>query len=801
MNTSDARDLFSESPDHGWQPLSVQALAEDLRSKHPQITVLKFHAKGGMGAIYEGRLQDEKGGPISVAVKVLRPDAADDADYLRRFRREQDILASLGDHPHIVRHRLHGTTSEGYPFLVMDWVTGRSLVDFTEDRPDSKLTRQELLQIADDLCSAMQHAHEHQVLHRDLKPQNIIVTPQNRAVVLDFGIARSLRPGNTITQLGDSPGTFGYIAPEVRNGEKPDERADIYSLGIILYQLLMKELPAPFSAKPSDQSFDPRYDEIVMKAANPEREKRYGSAQELRQELSNLGSQPTNKRPADASAPQVSIEFDDDWIKINGVLFCSEPHINELTELLGEPEFVGASKSPANPEKPSLTYVWTSLGITAVTPSDSPRRHLHHVLNETREQRVSHLILWYREAPSLDGAFDCNVMRSPTAKASSVEREPILFRGLLSLCGLKIASDHTMREITSRKPGKLLARKFPDRRKVLSVGETPGVYLEMTFEGATHEKARREFGFAANSDDEVTDFTARPVGVQIWFEPWTSVPDDLRRRVQLLPNERILSAWRSAPDEAGIWMVDSVATTKRLVVIERVTFDELQANIMQWSWRCEPTVTQSHSQEASLTGTQVRKIALRRIKDGSWAKGAKELARSIYAGAGALLVLWLTMFILDIVWQGLTSRFLAITWTTISVKGLAQVFLLFPAMLFIGAFLGWRAFHVMLTMFSAITPPWVGTLMFLTPAALFSLSSNSPGFDYLDIVNKLVVKSKANAQRAFRYAWVWVCPVRGNVFPQFEHRVRKLADLHLTGGLPISDEEAKTIDQAVGPLR
>lgn len=90
MNTSDARDLFSDPPDDGWRPLSVQAQAEDLRSTHPQITVLRFHAKGGMGAIYEGRLRDEKGGAISVAIKVLRPDAADDADYVRRFRREQD---------------------------------------------------------------------------------------------------------------------------------------------------------------------------------------------------------------------------------------------------------------------------------------------------------------------------------------------------------------------------------------------------------------------------------------------------------------------------------------------------------------------------------------------------------------------------------------------------------------------------------------------------------------------------------------------------------------------------------------
>lgn len=397
MNTDDQNDFLS--PRGGPAPLTPSDLAEQLAAAHPELSIYpNAPLVGGMGAVYRATLTTSAG-TRPVAIKVLHWHLMDDPAFTARFQREQALLSQL-THPNIVKLHATGHTAEGLPFLVMDWIEGLSLTEFTQ--PGSTTDRQLLLRIADGLCAAAQYAHEIEyndeqgvphkgILHRDLKPQNIIVTAEGRAIVLDFGIARPLTPGHTLTHPGDSPGTHGYIAPEVLAGEKPDARADIYSLGIIIYQLLMKKLPEAFAARPSEHSLDPRFDDIVMKAAASEREKRYKSAGELKRALELIPIMNVNHAKTSASAyaePQSKpaphadegkstsgpvIEIEDFRITINGLDFTFVATIEQVVEALGPCSRIKVVPTDRNKmhsndadSVEAAIYVWDDLGISVV---------------------------------------------------------------------------------------------------------------------------------------------------------------------------------------------------------------------------------------------------------------------------------------------------------------------------------------------------------------------------------------------------------------------------------------------------
>jgi tetratricopeptide (TPR) repeat protein len=192
---------------------------------------------GGMGMVY--RAQDERLG-VEVALKVLRPDVAADAELGERFRREL-VLARQVTHRNVVR--IHDLGEDGgRAFLTMDFVDGRSLAQLLAE--EGPLAPERAVAIARQLAEALAAAHGGGVVHRDLKPANVLVDADDRAYVSDFGVARSLTGGG-LTRTGGVVGTTAYLSPEQARGEAVDGRSDLYALGLILFEMLTGASPFP----------------------------------------------------------------------------------------------------------------------------------------------------------------------------------------------------------------------------------------------------------------------------------------------------------------------------------------------------------------------------------------------------------------------------------------------------------------------------------------------------------------------------------------------------------------------------
>ena len=198
---------------------------------------------GGMGMVYRAR-QTTVG--RDVAIKILHPDVAGNPDAVRRFHREARISTAL-DHPNVVRVFLFGQLNDGSLYLVMELLRGRPLSELLRVEP--KLATGRALHIAAQVAEAVGEAHVQGIVHRDIKPENIFLTPKGRdpdfVKVLDFGIARLLHPEDqtSATQAGLVFGTARYISPEGAAGEKTDARSDVYSIGVLLYQMLTGVTP------------------------------------------------------------------------------------------------------------------------------------------------------------------------------------------------------------------------------------------------------------------------------------------------------------------------------------------------------------------------------------------------------------------------------------------------------------------------------------------------------------------------------------------------------------------------------
>lgn len=271
---------------------------------------------GGMSDVY---LADDLTLSRPVAVKVLHPEYARDAGYIQRFRYEAQAAANL-NHPNIVSVYDWGNEGDAY-YIVMEYVEGRELKDLL--REQGAFTPERAAEVAAEIAAALQFAHRRNLVHRDIKPQNVIITPTGQVKVMDFGIARAAS-GTGITQTGVVMGTAQYIAPEQAQGLSVDGRADIYSLGIVLYEMLAGRVPFddenpltvayrqvrddPVPPSMIVPGIPPAMEAIVMKALAKNPANRYQTAQEFKADLLRfLEGMPVSATPVmPAAVPPAS---------------------------------------------------------------------------------------------------------------------------------------------------------------------------------------------------------------------------------------------------------------------------------------------------------------------------------------------------------------------------------------------------------------------------------------------------------------------------------------------------------------
>jgi len=293
----------------GRPPVSPDALPDPARLSEyfPQLEILELLGQGGMGAVYKAR---QPGLDRLVALKILQGQGAGDPGFAERFTREARALARL-NHPNIVAVHEFGQT-HGLHYLILEYVDGP---DLRRIERSARLTPRQALEIIPQICQALQFAHDEGVVHRDIKPENVLLDKKGRVKITDFGLAKIVgreAQDRRLTGARDVMGTPHYMAPEqVEHPREVDHRADIYSLGVVFYEMLTGELPLGRFAPPSRKvELDARLDEVVLHTLEKEPERRYQQASQVKTDVEAIARGPAAEQ---AKAPGRAVRPDEPW--------------------------------------------------------------------------------------------------------------------------------------------------------------------------------------------------------------------------------------------------------------------------------------------------------------------------------------------------------------------------------------------------------------------------------------------------------------------------------------------------------
>jgi predicted Ser/Thr protein kinase len=268
----------------------VPPTLDELRALFLQLEILELIGRGGMGAVYKAR---QPGLDRLVALKILPAAISGDPGFAERFNREARLLARL-QHPRIVTIHDFGVTGSGMHYLLMEYVDGPTL---RQVQRSGRLTPAQALRIVPEICEALQFAHDRGVVHRDIKPENVLLDQEGHVKITDFGIAKMVGPDAETTALTggvDVVGTPHYMAPEqIEHPLDVDHRADIYSLGVVFYELLTGELPLGRFAAPSQRvQVDVRLDEVILRTLEKEPARRYQQVSEVKTRVDTIAGTP-----------------------------------------------------------------------------------------------------------------------------------------------------------------------------------------------------------------------------------------------------------------------------------------------------------------------------------------------------------------------------------------------------------------------------------------------------------------------------------------------------------------------------